>query len=227
MVLAIGLMVGLAGCGDATLTFAAGVSLDLSSSDLIPPNVALDALMSSGGGPDAIASVPCVTSSCDFLMAPPEFPLSCVATLCDPDPVTFSDKVADVDFHDLAMDVASHVDEVELIALDYRILANSLTMGVGDMEVFWCPAGAVGVDPAMGDQPLGTIPAIAAGETGTGEMVLDAVGNQALTDYLRDMSMQVRFFVRTSVDIDPGDAWPAGDLETILTMTVKVTGGII
>lgn len=228
MALAVGLSIAIAGCGDSTLTIASGVRLDLSASDLIQPGSAAEtALRDSTTNPDSIRIISCTGTGAGTCVSSVDLPVSCVMSECDPDPVTISEIVAEVDFHDIAMDVASHVDEVELLALDYQILSNTLTVGVGALEVFWGPAGAVTVDPAMGVRPLGVIPAISAGMTGEGEMILDDAGNQALTDYLRDMSMQVRFFVRTTTDLDPGGNWPAGDLESVLTMTVRVTGGII
>jgi len=157
-------------------------------------------------------------------MVPTYDPASCVSMVCDPDPVEVTDILDDVDIDGGASAIARNVDKLELLAADYVIRSNTFTFPIAPIEIYWGPPGAVDVDPAMGVMLLGTIPAIDAGATGPGTVLLDDAGNAALTDYLRGTAGQIRLFYRTTVNIDPGDPWPAGDIDVAVTLTIRATG---
>ena len=74
---------------------------------------------------------------------------------------------------------------------------------------------------------FGTIPPIAAMQQGGGEMIVDPVGTQELSDYLVAGGARIRFFVQSRADIDPGDPYPAGMLRVSVNATVRAVGGIL
>jgi len=216
LLLALGLSL-LPGCGETSITFSAGVPILLSADDL----VVLEAGSLMGPG-STVATVTCPPGGCTVPMYDP---ISCNAmNFCDPDPVVVTDILYDLDVDGVASSIATGVDKLELLRAEYVIRANTFTFDIAPIEIYWGPPGAVDVDPAMGVMLLGTIPATSAGSTGPGTVLLDAAGNAALTDYLRGTAGQIRLFYRTTVDVDPGDPWPAGNIDVAVTMTMRATG---
>jgi hypothetical protein len=82
----------------------------------------------------------------------------------------------------------------------------------------------VDVDPAFGVHRLATIPAQRARMTSSGMGAVDATGSASLSDYLVNSSRRIRLFVRTRVDLEPGDPLPEGEIQAIARMKVDVSG---
>lgn len=174
-----------------------------------------------------LASVPCPTGTCptsDLL------PLACVGGVCDPEPRTVSAPVGDVVDFDVLLREAStllrFVDAIEIQRVAYSASPNSLTIDVPDIEIFWGPEGAAGID-APGVARLGTIPALPAGTARDGDMSIDAAGSAALSDYVVGVSRRIRFFARTSVDLAPGGPLPGGGATVTVNLTVRAIGRLI
>jgi hypothetical protein len=209
------------GCkGGATASFPIGVEVSVSADELALPDTLRDG--------DVIASVPC--GPMGMCPGTAEAPVTCEADLCDPAPRTISLLVGEVDVDELAGDVGEIFDSIDTIDIDdvtYRIERNSLTVATTELEIFWGPATAVALDESMGVRRLGTMPALAAGATGEGAVVLDAAGSAAFSRYFEDVSHRFRFFVRTTVDLEPGQPWPAGELEAAVRMAITLEGSLL
>jgi hypothetical protein len=182
--------------------------------------------------PGTIPTVTCATNvECDVFETA-ELTFTCVDNQCNPDVIVVAQTLSDVDFAALSAATLSVLDTVELRRVVYDYTQNTLPLDVGPIEIFWAPAGAATLEVDGMVRPdayrLGTFPAIAANTTPEGEMVLDEVGNDALSDYLRDSALTVRFFVRSSFDLEPGDTIPASAaVEATFTLTIKATGELL
>ncbi|NOY89642.1 MAG: hypothetical protein GXP55_00435 [Deltaproteobacteria bacterium] len=218
-------LLALSGCVDntATATFPIGSEVRLSSTDLgLPAD-----LRDTSSGSATVASIPCLpTNEC------PSAPvaMACVAGVCDPEPMTVTAQVGGViDFEELVsgLDMLfADVRSIQLISLEYVINSNTSTVGVEPIEVFWAPAGAVGVDPAMGARLLGNLPAVAAMAAGQGSATIDPSGSRALSAQIVS-DPRIKLFVRTGIDLDPGGVFPEGDIDLMVRMTVRVEGTIL
>ncbi len=218
-------LLALSGCVDnsATATFPIGSEVRLSSTDLGLPTDLRD----TSSGSATVASIPCLpTNEC------PSSPvaMACVAGLCDPEPMTVTAQVGGViDFEELVsgLDMLfADVRSIQLISLEYVINSNTSTVGVEPIEVFWAPAGAVDIDPAMGARLLGNLPAVAAMTTGQGSATIDPNGSRALSAQIVS-DPRIKLFVRTGIDLDPGGVFPEGDIDLMVRMTVRVEGTIL
>ncbi len=174
-----------------------------------------------------LMSLPCPTGECPSTA---ELPLSCAGGVCDPDPVTLSAPVGDVIDFDVLLREAStllrFVDAIEIARVQYSASPNSLTVDVPDIEIYWGPEGAAGID-APGVSRLGTIPALPAGTARDGDMIIDGAGSAALSDHVVGVSRRVRFFARTAVDLRPGGPVPGGGATVTVNLTVRAIGRIL
>lgn len=200
-------------------------SFQVSSAELMLP----DALRDTSGGSARIASLSCPSGLCPTSTA---VPIACEAGVCNPAPRTVSVPLGDVvDFDVLtagARDVIRYVDAIEILDATYDISMNTLTLDLPAIEVYWGPASAVDVDPAMGVRQLGVVPAIAAGSAVGGSVLLDPDGVITMSDYLVTTSpRQVRFFARTAVDLEPGGPFPEGSLQATVNLRVRVSGSVV
>lgn len=218
--IAVLLCVAFGGCIGASVTFNAQLEdVNVNFSSGLPE-------------PGTVPTVPCATNvECDAAETA-EMTFTCVANECNPDVIVVSQTLADVDFATLASATLSVLDTVELRRVVYEYTQNTLALDVGPIEIFWAPAGAATLEVngmvRADAYRLGTFPAIAASTTPEGEMILDPVGNDALTDYLRDSALTVRFFVRSSFDLEPGDVIPtSAAVEATFTLTIKATGELL
>lgn len=156
--------------------------------------------------------------------------IACEAGTCDPQPTEISFPVGDViDFDELASDLRElfkELDSVEITEISYEVRLNTLTVDTGDIELFWGPEGASDVD-SPGVHRLGVVPSLPARSTAMGLVDLDAEGNAALSDYVVGTSRRVRFFASTTVDLEPGGPFPAGELTVAVDMGVRATGTVL
>jgi len=79
----------------------------------------------------------------------------------------------------------------------------------------------------MGARRLGVLPPRAARATGTGSLDVDAGGSRALSAHVVGTDRRIKLFARTGVDLDPGSAFPEGDIDLAVRMTVRVTGTLL
>lgn len=178
---------------------------------------------------DRIATVMCGPMG----LCPPsdEVTITCEADVCDPAPKTISGVGGVIDVDALLAETREVglrvVDAYEILEVAYDVQQNTLTVPTEPIEIFWGPAGATAIDPMLGVQPFGTVPAIPAGSMAGGQVVLDAAGTQALSDYLVTQGQQIRFFARTSVDLDPGDPFPEGSLRVSVNATIRAVGALV
>jgi len=204
----------------ATASFPIGVELSVDANELSLPESLRDGAV--------IASVPCGPSG--MCPSTAEVPITCEADVCDPAPRTLTILVGEVDVDEAAGDAREIFRSIDTIRIDevtYRIERNTLTVPTSELEIFWGPATAVGIDESMGVRLLGTLPPLAAGTTGEGAVVLDAAGSAAFSQYFEDVAHRFRFFVRTTVDLEPGQAWPEGEVEAAVRMGVTLEGSLL
>ena len=177
-----------------------------------------------------IASLPCGPMG----MCPPsaDVTLECVADVCDPAPRTVSAPVGSVIDVDVLL---AETREVGLRVVDsyvfervtYDIQLNTMTVPIDEVTVYWGPEAATSIDPALGVRRFGTVPAIGAGQTGSGEVVIDGPGAAELSDCLVSRSPRIRFFAQTTVDLDPGDPFPEGSVRVSVNATVRAVGRLL
>ena len=79
----------------------------------------------------------------------------------------------------------------------------------------------------MGARLLGTMPALAAMASGAGAVSIDSAGSSALSAHVVGTDPRIKLFVRTGVDLVPGDPFPEGDIDLSVRMTVRVEGTIL
>lgn len=218
-----------AGCdATASVAFVAGpANLELAASTFSLP----ESLREGSGSTARLRSAPCGPSGMCPTLDPPTVTFVCEDNVCDPSPKTVMLPAgAAIDFEEEAGDlngVIEHIDSISLDRVEYVIEANTLSIAVPDLEVFWGPEGATTIDTSAGVQRLGVLPSITVGETQRGDVMLDAAGAGALGAYLVSTSYRVRFFVRTRIDLEPGGAWPAGALRMGVVFTATATGSLV
>lgn len=201
-----------------------GQMFDVAASSLgIPAS-----LRDTSAGAPRIVSLDCSMSMCPSTMS---LPIVCNAdNLCDPAPITISIPVGGVvDFDALLQSAGTLlrlVDAIEIESVTYDVSPNSLTLALPPVTVLWGAASATETSSTL--MPIGTIPSIPAMMTVTaGMMPLDSAGSAALGDYIVHRSRQVRFFARTSVDLNPGDPFPDGMAHIVVSVRVRAIGRII
>ena len=117
------------------------------------------------------------------------------------------------------------IDTIEVLSVEFQIQQNTLSIATEEVEVYWAPAGAVSA--ADGGALFGIVPSIAASETGEGTVALDADGLAAFTNYFETVGHRFRFFAKSEVDLEPGQAFPEGDLDVAVRMSVRVSGALL
>ncbi len=214
-------LLAIAGCNNAVVVqlMSGPQTFEVSTS-----SVSVPAELQSGA---MIAEVPCAMGMCP---SSDTLPLACNDGLCDPEPRTVSSAVGDVvDFDVLLREAATilrFVDAIEVTRVEYRASPNSLNVDVPDIEIFWGPDTAAGID-APGVARLGVIPGLPAGTAREGDMAIDADGSARLSDHIVGVSRRVRFFARTSIDLEPGDPLPSGGATITVNLTVRAIGRIL
>jgi hypothetical protein len=177
-----------------------------------------------------LRSIPCGAAplpACPTIDGADQVVLECVAGVCDPAPKTIVTPLGDVvDLDTSSGDLEgllSTIDRIEVTRIDATVRANTLTVPTAPVDVYWGPEGATGIDES---RHLAVIPAIAAGATTIGPVVLDPAGVEGLSDHLVGVSRRVRFFGRTRVDLVPGGPFPEGALDMEVLVAVRALGTI-
>ena len=209
--------------GGASATFPVGVEVSLDASEImLPPE-----LREEDPSGDRVRSLPCGPGG--MCPSSAEVPVTCEADRCDPAAQTISSVVGDADIDELAGDLGElfmTIDTIAIQSIEFNVERNTLTIPTEPIEVFWGPVGAVDVE-SPGVNRLGTVPAIAAGSTEMGAIALDPAGNAAFTEYFETTAHQFRFFIRSTVDLDPGQRWPEGAIDVQVRMSVRVEGSLL
>lgn len=214
------------GCdGTISVTFFTGPQvLSLSSANFaLPPELEDDA-----GNIDSVACGP--TGMCP---SNGNVAVTCEASVCDPSPTTLSAGVGDVIDIDALLaetrDVGVRsIESYTIEEVRYGVHLNTLAFDVGPVEIYWGPAAATSIDPALGVHHFGTVPVLPRGRTTEGTLELDEAGVAALSEYLVETGARVRFFAQTVIDLEPGDPFPAGgSVEVGVNLTITAVGRVI
>jgi hypothetical protein len=217
---------GLAACNNSIVVeLSTGSQMfDVAASSLGLPT----SLRDTSSGTALVASIDCSMGMCPSTMS---VPIDCNADhLCDPAPISVSIPVGGVIDFDMLLQSAGTllrlVDAIEIESVTYEIAnPNTLTMALPATTVLWGPESATETSSSL--QPMGTIPMIPAMAHPTGMMSIDQNGSAALGDYiLHTPGRRVRFFARTSVDLNPGDPFPDGMANITVNVRVRAIGRI-
>ena len=153
-------------------------------------------------------------------------PTSCVGGFCDPDPIPVSVPLGStIDFESLRGDFElpiGRIDEIRLRGGSWQVLSNTLTVDLRGAELWWSPEGT-----ASGLTLLGRFGDVPAGSAPSGEITLDSAGETSLAAYLADTSSRAQFFVSVTVDVDPGQPFPEGDLDLSVVLDLTATGPLL
>lgn len=222
-------VLSIAGCNNtASVTFHTGpVGFEVSAADFgLPPELRDDSTT-----PPTVLSIACGPMGMCPSSSTAGAAITCESGVCNPAPFTITGPVGDVvDFDALSSDLHTlftRVDHIDVGDVSYTVTQNTLTVDMPPIQIYWGPEGAIDAVPAMGVMRLGTIPATAAWSTPSGQMQIDPAGEQALSDYLVNVSRRVRFFAGTKVDLAPGQPFPDGNLQATVNMTVTAEGQIV
>lgn len=220
---------GAAACSnEASVAFTTGMQFELSTDSLaLPAGLRSD----TPSGP-ILMGAPCgAMGMCPTSTGADGVSFECVGGVCDPSPKTLSIPVGDVVDLDVAAgdlrNVLAEADHVDILRVTSNVTANTLTIDLPAVEIFWGPEGATAIDEAMGVHRLGTMPPIVARTTGGGEMVIDTAGRDALSTYIVTMSKRLKFFGRTVVDLMPGGPYPEGAATVSVSMDVEARSQIV
>lgn len=219
-----------AGCDNtASVSFRTGpIPFDVSTSSFgLPAELRED----TAAGPQ-IRAVPCgPTGMCPSSTSPDGITVTCEAGTCNPAARTITVPAGDViDIDELSADLRdlfTEIDRIEVTAADYAVTLNTLSIDLPAAEIWWAPEGAIEADPAMGAHLLGTVPPAPARTTPAGQVAIDAAGSDALSEYLVGVSRRVRFFVRSRVDLEPGQAFPEGSMMATVDVALRASGKIV
>lgn len=201
--------------------------------DLSADALALPAgLRADGASGPILTGVPCgPMDMCPASTGADGVSFECLGGVCDPSPKTLSIPVGDVVDLDVAAgdlrSVLAQAEQVSILGVSTNVTANTLTIDLPPVDIFWGPEGATAIDVAMGVQRLGTMPAITARTTGGGEMAIDTAGRDALSAYIVSMSKRIKFFGRTVVDLVPGGPYPEGAATVTVAMDIEARSRII
>lgn len=204
--------------GTGSATFPLGAELELSAEALALPEALRDGA--------SVASLPC--GPMGMCPTSAESPVSCVADVCEPAPQTVVVDLGVVDVDESARAFSSifrSFESLEIEEMVARAERNTLNLDTEEIEVFWAPPGAVGLDE--GAHRLAIFPAVAAGTAGDLEVTLDEAGSEALSAHFANVSRRFKLFARSTVDVDAGDPWPAGSLRLAVVITVTVAGRLL
>ncbi len=222
-------VLGVTACSNETsVAFTTNTTFDLSTDALaLPAGLRMD----SPSGP-ILAGLPCgPMGMCPSSTGADGVAFECVGGVCDPSPKTLSIPVGDVVDLDVAAgdlrNVLAQAEHVDIQRIAYNVTANTLTIDLPEVEIFWGPEGATAIDAAMGVQRLGTLPVIAARTTAGGEMAIDTAGRDALSTYIVSTAKRIRFFGRTQVDLMPGGPYPEGAATVAVAMDVQARSRIV
>jgi hypothetical protein len=216
-------VVGLsAGCdNEASVSFRTGeLAFAVSATALALP----DELREDGPSGATIRALPCgPMGACP---AGASVNIGCEAMVCDPEPTTVKvplGEEVDIDVYASEFEpLLRRVDAIEIREISYAVTLNTLTVDLGELELWWGPEGS-----SAGETRLGVVAPLAARETRSGTVELDPAGNAALGAYLEGTSRRVHFFARTRVDLRPGGAFPEGEAEVVVQLAVRVTGPVV
>ena len=206
----------LSACGqDANVSFRTGeLVVSVRAGELGVP----DTLREDEPAGPIVRSVPCT--------ACPALPTTCVAGLCDPNAIDVSFPLGTtLDFDALRGDFElpiGRIDEIRLRGGSWRVQSNTLTVGLEAVEVWWAPEGT-----AAGVTPLGGLGDIPAGQTPNGGISIDSAGEAELSAYLGSTSSRAQLFVSLTVDIDPGQPFPEGDLTLSVALDLTALGPLL
>jgi hypothetical protein len=143
-------------------------------------------------------------------------PLTCDAGICTGHvPVSVVQKM---DFKKDAAELANYssLADLKIESITYNVVSTA-NIGIPTIDIYMAPLGVV--DPASPEaKKFGTVPAIAAGESRSGDVIKEPDADTLFTTFATDLSMPFNFIAATNVPIPTGSPTPTGMVE------IKITG---
>lgn len=218
--------------GSVTFRSTLHQSVDL---DMYASTFTSAGLASGGPGGNTVANVPCAPQGpsgdalCQAIVpasgAGSDIVLRCNATgHCDPEPYRVVADLGVQDLHEVTSAKVSVIDHFELIGIDAVAETNTANIDIPAFELRWGSESASTGNLATSTQLLAHVPAIASGSTGNIDVSIEDAGLAALDAYLRDTSSRVRFFLVTNLDLQPGQALPAGHIDLTVGLIIRASG---
>lgn len=143
---------------------------------------------------------------------------------CDPEPHPLVQDLGVQDFGELSSDRVNVLDHLELVRIELTVDSNTANVAIPPIEVRWGTESASSAQLDSTTQRLATVPMIAVGQTGDVQVTLDDAGLAALTNYLHGTSERVRFFLRSNLDVGPGQPIPSGKLDVTVGFIIRASG---
>ncbi len=143
---------------------------------------------------------------------------------CDPEPYPLVQALGVQDFSELASSRVSVLDHLELVRLELTVDQNSSNIDIPAIEIRWGTESASASAFDATTQRLATLPVIPAGQTGDMLVTLDEAGLSALTDHLHGTSQRASFFLRSAIDVEPGQSIPTGTLGVTVGFVIRASG---
>jgi hypothetical protein len=205
--------------------------------DLLPEAISLHPHLVGGGR--IIRTVGC-EERCDLPElgmdeAVPAIRVGCMQGRCNPLPTEVcldmgSDegmqlRVLDFDAEEPEIDTFfGEITAVEIQRLRYQVVSNTLTVPLPELTLFFGSRQAVrATEPGI--KRLGSVPLILAGVTTEMRPVeVPEAGQAALSEHMREVGRAIRLFACTTLDLEPGDAYPEGSLKLRMELSVKLKG---
>jgi hypothetical protein len=153
-------------------------------------------------------------------------PIVCEAGLC-----TARITIVQSQTMDLANEVPVLRDlpsfgSVSISRITYMVLTNTLNVASPEMEIFLAPAGVTDPDDPSANPPakkFGTVPAIPAGSTEAGMVLLEGDAAATFQSFASDLAKPFNFIVRSRIDVPSGSPIPAGKIELSVTGRLAVS----
>jgi hypothetical protein len=102
---------------------------------------------------------------------------------------------------------------IKINRISYEVTANTLNIAVPDIALYLAPSGVTDPnDPSA--RKFGTLPAIAAGDTPSGDVVLEPDANQVLAAFTSNIQAPFTFIAGTTLKVSHS---PTGKIDVAIT----------
>ena len=113
--------------------------------------------------------------------------------------------------------------DINVDRINYTVTTNTLNVDVPPISLFLAPAGVT--DPADSRVMLfGTVPAVPAGQTASGQVQLSSTSGTVFKSFTRDLSMPFNFIAATTVTIASGAGVPSGRI--VFSVTGRLSASL-
>ena len=187
-------MLAVAGCGliDPNIT-AIGFDLPMRSYEFNTDGVDL---------PDNSVAIPCATNT-ECVTSP----FVCEAGLCTAVVTVSQGTMMNLGQEAPELNSVTGSVDISVDRINHAVTTNTLNIDLPPIDLYLAPAG---VNDPMGGLLFGTVPAVPAGQTASGLVVLDENASTVFKHFTRDVTVPFTFIASTTVKIASGAGVPNG-----------------